>query len=88
MGAAEVHGPEQELYLRLEGLISPWVSVPSLAREDREILQSLLARCRQAERILERRSASHSARGWLIAVSLALALGAASTLLFWGLVMK
>ncbi len=84
--AAEVQGPEREFYLRLEGLISPWVSVRSLAREDREILQDLLARCQQVERMLERRSARASAWGWLVAVSLVL--GVASTLLLWELVIK
>ena len=56
MRAAEVHGPEREFYLRLEGLISPWVSIRSLAREDREILHDVLARCQQVQRILEGRS--------------------------------
>jgi serine/threonine protein kinase len=84
--AAEVHGPEREFYLRLEGLISPWVSVRSLAREDPEILQYLLARCQQIERILEPRLASASASGWFVA--LFLVLGVASTLLFWELVIK
>jgi predicted Ser/Thr protein kinase len=54
--AADVQGPEREFYLRLEGLISPWVSMRSLAREDREILHYVLARCQQVERILEGRS--------------------------------
>ncbi len=84
--AAEVHGSEREFYLLLEGLITPWVSVRSLAREDREILQYLLARCQQVEQILERPSADATAWGWLVAVSLVL--GVAGTLLFWGLVIK
>lgn len=84
--AAEVQGPEREFYVHLEGLISPWVSVRSLAREDREILRDLLARCQQAERILERHSAAGAAGGWLAVVSLVMAV--ASALLFWGLVIK
>ncbi len=84
--AEEVDGPEREFYLRLEGLILPWVSVRSLAREEREILQDLLARCQEVERILARRSASAYASVWLVAVSLVL--GVASALLFWQLVIR
>ncbi len=84
--AAEVHGPEREFYLRLEGLISPWVSVRSLAREDREILRDVLARCQQVGRILERRSPGVDARVWVATLSVVLAV--ASALLFWGLVIK
>jgi serine/threonine protein kinase len=82
--AAEVHGPERDFYLSLEELISPWVSLRSLAREDPEILRDLLARCQHVERILECRPAGAIARVWIAAVSLILA--AASALLFWGLV--
>ena len=89
--AAEVHGPEREFYLRLEELISPWVSTCSLAREDREILRDVLARCQQVGRILEGRSEGDAAGGrlaggWLAVVSAVLAV--ASVLPFWGLVIQ
>jgi hypothetical protein len=82
--AAEAGGAEREFYLRIEGLLLPWVSVWSLAREDREILGDLLARCRQVECILERRPAGVAAGAWLAAILLVLM--AASALLFWALI--
>jgi serine/threonine protein kinase len=78
--AGESHGPEREFYLSLEQLVAPWVSLLSLAREDREILHDLLVHCRQAEQILKGRSAGFAA-GWVVAVSVGLAL--VSALLFW-----
>jgi serine/threonine protein kinase len=84
--AAEVDGPERDFYLSIEALISPWVSLRSLAREDREILRDLLARCQEVERILGHRSWGVAAGGWLAAVSVVLAVALA--LLFWGLVIK
>jgi hypothetical protein len=77
--AAEAEGPERDFYRGLEELVSPWVSLWSLAREDREILCDLLARCHRVERVLRGRSGS--ARAWLAAMVLALA--AASALLSW-----
>jgi hypothetical protein len=84
--AEEVQGPEREFYLRLEELVSPWVSVLSLAREDREILHDLLVHCRQAEQILKSRTDGFAAGDWYAAVSLGLAV--VSALLFWALVIK
>jgi predicted Ser/Thr protein kinase len=86
--AAEAVGPKQDFYLSLEALISPWVSLRSLAREDGEILRDLLARCQEVERILGHRSwgvatSGVATWGWLAAVSVALAVALA--LLCWGL---
>jgi serine/threonine protein kinase len=84
--AAEIDGPERDFYLALEEVISPWVHLRSLARQDREILGDLLARCRHIERILKHRSKGVT-RGAIVATaSLVLALAAA--LLCWGLVFK
>ncbi len=84
--AADAHGPEREFYLRLEGLITPWVSLRSLAREDREILTDMLIRCQEAGQILERQSPGVYSWIWLAAVSLVLAV--TSGLLFWVLVIQ
>jgi serine/threonine protein kinase len=79
--AKEAHEPERDFYLALEQLVIPWLSLQSLAREDREILHDLLARCHQVEWILEHRTAGVAARGWLVPVTLALVV--ISALLFW-----
>jgi serine/threonine protein kinase len=84
--AAEVQGPEREFYFRLEELLLPWMSIFSLAREDREILHDLLFHCQQAEEILKRRSARYTAAGWFAAVTAGLA--AVSSLLFWAYLNK
>jgi serine/threonine protein kinase len=83
---SEVDGPEREFYLSLEEMVLPWVSLISLAREDREILQDLLYRCQHVERILKRRSARVTAGGWIAVASLVLA--AASALLIWSFVIN
>jgi serine/threonine protein kinase len=84
--AAETEGPERGFYLTLEGVISPWVHLRSLARQDREILGDLLARCRQIERILKHRSPRITAGAMVATVSFVLAVAAA--LVCWGLVFK
>jgi hypothetical protein len=84
--ASEAPETERGLYLSMEQLVSPWVSVFSLAREDGEILQDLLARCQHVDWILESRSARRGAAGWLVAVSIVLAV--AFALLLRGLVIK
>ena len=84
--AAEVHGPERDFYLWVEGLISPWVSVRSLARQDEEILGDLLARCQLVERILKHGSKDVAAGRTLAGVSLVLAV--ASALVCWGFVIR
>jgi hypothetical protein len=78
--AAEAEGPERDFHRGLEELVAPWVSLWSLAREDREILCDLLARCHQVERVLRGRSES-DARALFTAGVLALA--AAVALLSW-----
>jgi serine/threonine protein kinase len=78
--AAEADGPERDLLLQLEAMVSPWVSVRSLAREDREILRDLLARCRAAEEFLGGRG-SQAGRAVLTAVWLILL--AALSLIVW-----
>src|SRR5262249_10112066 len=82
--AAEIDGPERDFYLTLEEVISPWVHLRSLARQDREILGDLLARCRQIERILKHRSKGATSGAMVATVSFVLAVAAA--LLCWGLV--
>jgi serine/threonine protein kinase len=84
--ASDAPETERGFYLSMEQLVSPWVSVYSLAREDREILQDLLARCQHVDWILESRSARRGAVGWLFVVSIVLAV--AFALLLWGLVIK
>jgi serine/threonine protein kinase len=84
--AAETEGPERDVYVTLEEVISPWVHLRSLARTDREILGDLLARCRQIERILKHRSKGVTAGAIVATVSFVLAVAAA--LVCWGLVFK
>src|SRR5262249_31572251 len=77
-------GPERALYGCLGELVTPWVSLRSLAREAREILRDLLARCPQVERVMGGRpcpSGAVDAESWL-AVAL-LALTWAFALFFW-----
>jgi hypothetical protein len=84
--AAEVHGPERVFFLRLEELVSPWVSAISMAREDPEILRDLLVRCKHAELILSRHSSGFAAVGWFAAASVGLAV--VSSLVFWALIIN
>jgi hypothetical protein len=84
-GAAEVHGPERDFYLALEQLISPWVSLRSLARQDREILGHLLSCSQNVEQILQRRTAGVAVGVRLAAVAV---LVLASALLVWGMVIR
>jgi hypothetical protein len=84
--ATEAQEPERDFYLALEQLVIPWLTLQSLAREDREILHDLLVRCQQVEWILEHRSAGIAARGWLVPVTLVLVV--LSALLFWALVIR
>src|SRR3954453_20371674 len=51
--AAEAAGPAGAAGLEdLESLVRPWLCPEALARADREILEGLLARCREIERRL------------------------------------
>jgi hypothetical protein len=84
--AERVQGPERDFYLAVQELVTPWVSLLALAREDREIRQDLLARCQQVEEILERHSPGTTATGRLVAVSLLAAVALA--LLLWRLVVR
>jgi serine/threonine protein kinase len=84
--AADADGAEREFYLRLEGLIAPWVSLRALAQEDREILLDLLPRCLRAERVLGAPPKPESSRAWLVTISTVVAL--VSAILFWVLLIR
>jgi hypothetical protein len=79
--AAVAEGPERDLYQELEELVTPWVSLRSLAREDREILGDLLAHCQHVERILKGPPASVTREVW-VAMGL-IGLAGVFALLFW-----
>jgi hypothetical protein len=49
---AEADGRRRSYYLLLEEMVRPWLSPRVLARTDREILCTLLDRCREVEREL------------------------------------
>ncbi len=85
-GAAKVDGPERDFYLALERLISPWVSLRCLAREDREILGHLLSCSQNVERMLQPPDAEAAVGVWPAAVALGLLLALA--LLVWGMVIR
>jgi serine/threonine protein kinase len=59
--------PERDLYQGLDDLITPWVSLRSLAREDREILCDLFVRCHHFERILKGHRSDLTREAWVIA---------------------
>jgi serine/threonine protein kinase len=79
--AAVADGPEHELYRVLEEVLAPWVSLRSLAREDREILCDLFIRCLHVERILKGPPPHLAYKVWATVGLLGL-LGAAAVL-FW-----
>jgi hypothetical protein len=62
---------EERAYLEdLEVLFSPWLTPRTLARADREILEGLLARCRQVERELGGRGVRFPGLARILKVSL------------------
>lgn len=63
-GAAGSAG-RRTLFRRLLGMLQPWVSLESLERTEPELLASLLAQCRQAERELGVRRPLRWMSGWL-----------------------
>jgi hypothetical protein len=49
---AEADGERRSYYTALEDLVRPWIDLRVLARTDREILCTLLSRCREVEQDL------------------------------------
>jgi hypothetical protein len=60
--AASADEPERVFCRTLESLVQPWLNPGVLARADREILDDLLNRCREAERELGERTQDPAAR--------------------------
>jgi serine/threonine protein kinase len=84
--SSQTQEPDAGFYLAMEQLVTPWVSVYSMAREDREILADLLQRCQQVEWILDYRSTEKRTSGWFAAVSIVVAVAFAA--LLWQLLFK
>ncbi len=81
---ADSAGEESRAYYEgLEGLARPWLSPKILAHADAEILDSLLARCRQVEAELGVRRRSSVVLGGAIKALLPVSALAGSILLLW-----
>jgi hypothetical protein len=81
---ADGAGDESRAYYEgLEELARPWLSPKTLAQADREILDGLLARCREVEAELGGRSRFSAALGWSTRALLAVSVLAGSILLLW-----
>jgi hypothetical protein len=81
---AEADGQRRSYYLSLEETVRPWLNPRVLARTDREILCTLLDRCREVERELGRRRWTlewprDRGPGWMIIA------GAVGMVLAWSL---
>ncbi len=77
-GAAD--GEERTFFLRLEGLVEPWLTPGTLASTDRTTLDDLLRRCRQAERVMAGPRAAFPFGRWAAVLAASAAAGA----LAWG----
>jgi len=79
--AALEDGPKRKFYRVLEEVVSPWVSLRTLALEDREILCDLFVRCVHLEHLLKGPPPDVSYRVW--ATMGLLGLVGAVAVLFW-----
>ena len=68
----QAEGKQKFFFQYLQDMASPWMSPETLASTDKDILQQLLARCRQAERELGCRKAVTRSWHWLALVVVAL----------------
>ena len=70
--AAVADGPERHLFQKFEEIMTPWVSLRSLAREDREILRDLFVHCHHVERILKGPRSDVAYKAWITVALLGL----------------